>query len=171
MKSIIFNYLVPILSTMLIGHMCNFPEKVLPMIPSIIGVFNWYNGKNKTLNKDYIPQNPKEPKKEKKPPIIEPIKDSDRNKLSYKDYIHSIPKEQKKIWKLSELEYSLREIEKTYANDLEKKEKLTEEILKKAQEIVGTGKMNAEILHNYYEFLDNKDKNSFFHELKDFLAS
>ena len=168
MKSIIFNYLAPILSTMLIGHMCNFPEKVLPMIPSIIGVFNWDKGKNGSSNKDYIPQTPKEPKKVKKPPINQPIKDSDRNKLSYKDYIHSIPKEQKKIWKLSELEYSLREIEKTYANDLEKKEKLTEEILKKAQEIVGTGKMNAEILHKYYEFLDSKDKNSFISRVKGF---
>ena len=168
MKSIIFNYLAPILSTMLIGHMCNFPEKVLPMIPSIIGVFNWDKGKNGSSNKDYIPQTPKEPKKVKKPPINQPIKDSDRNKLSYKDYIVSIPKEQKKIWKLSELEHSLREIEKTYANDLEKKEKLTEEILKKAQEIVGTGKMNAEILHNYYELLDNKDKNSFFSRVKGF---
>lgn len=114
MKSIIFNYLAPILSTMLIGHMCNFPEKVLPMIPSIIGVFNIDKDNNKSSSKDYIPSAPKKPKNER-------IKDNDRNKLSYKDYIPIIPKEPKKIWKLCDLEHSLREIEKTYANDLEKK--------------------------------------------------
>jgi len=62
MKSIIFNYLAPILSTMLIGHMCNFPEKILPMIPSIIGVFNTHNDSNKKSRKDYIPSAPEEPK-------------------------------------------------------------------------------------------------------------
>lgn len=88
MKSIIFNYLVPILSTMLIGHICNYPEKVLPMIPSIIWVFNIDNDNNKSPSKDHIPSAPKEPKKER-------IKDNDRNKLSYKDYIPIIPKEPK----------------------------------------------------------------------------
>lgn len=161
MKSIIFNYLVPILSTMLIGHMCNFPEKVLPMIPSIIGFFNKDNDNNKSPSKDYIPSAPKEPKNER-------IKENDRNKLSYKDYIPIIPKEPKKIWKLCELEHSLREIEKTYANDLEKKEKFTEEIIKQAKEIVGTGMMNAEILHKYYEFLENKNVNSFLSRVKGF---
>lgn len=66
------------------------------------------------------------------------------------------------------MEHSLREIEKTYANDLEKKEKLTEEIIKQAKEIVGTGMMNAEILHKYYEFLENKNVNSFLSRVKGF---
>lgn len=66
------------------------------------------------------------------------------------------------------MEHSLREIEKTFANDLEKKEKLTEEIIKQAKEIVGPGMMNAEILHKYYEFLENKDVNSFLSRVKGF---
>ena len=127
MKSIIFNYLGPILSTMFIGHMCNCPEKIIPMIPSIIGIF---------------------------------IKDKDKN-LSYKDYIPSIPKEPIKIWRLSQLEYALREVEKTYANDLQKKENFTEEIIKQAKEIVGSGKMNSEILHKFSDFLKDANSNSF----------
>ena len=127
MKSIIFNYLGPILSTMFIGYMCNFPEKIIPKIPSIIGIF---------------------------------IKDKDKN-FSYKDYIPSIPKEPIKIWRLSQLEYALREIEKTYSNDIHKKEKFTEEIIKQAKEIIGSGKMNSEILHKFSEFLNDANSNSF----------
>ena len=128
MKSIVFNYLGPVLSTIFIAYMCYFPEKIIPMIPSIIGIF---------------------------------IKDNGKNKLSYKDYIPSIPKEPIKIWQLSQLEYTLREIEKTYAKDLKKKENFTEEIIKKAKEIIGTGKMNSEILHKFPEFLKDVDNNSF----------
>ena len=126
MKSIIFNYLGPILSTMFIGYMCNFPDKIIPKIPSIIGIF---------------------------------IKDKDKN-FSYKDYIPSIPKEPIKIWRLSQLEYTLREIEKTYVNDIQKKEKFTEEIIKQAKEIIGSGKMNSEILHKFPEFLNDINSNS-----------
>ena len=127
MRSIIFNYLGPILSTIFIGYMCYFPENIIPKIPSIIGIF---------------------------------IKDKDKN-LSYKDYIPSIPKEPIKIWRLSQLEYALREIEKKYENDLQKKENFTEEIIKQAKEIIGSGKMNSEILHKFSEFLNDANSNSF----------
>ena len=136
MKSIIFNYLGPVLSTIFISYMCFFPEKIIQKIPSIIGIF---------------------------------MKDKDKNK-SFKDYIPSIPKEPIKIWKLSQLEYALREIEKTYANDFQKKENFTEEIIKQAKEIIGNGKMNSEILHKFPEFLANIDNNSFLSRIIGFFS-
>ena len=98
------------------------------------------------------------------------IRDFEKSKYSYKDYIPAIPNDKRKIWKLSQLEYSLKEIEKTYANDLKTKEELTEKILKEAKEIAGTGKMNAEILHKLPEFLDEMETNSVMSRIKGFFS-
>lgn len=98
------------------------------------------------------------------------IKDNEKNKYSYKDYIPSIPEEPIKIWKLSQLEYSLKDIEKKYSNDLITKEELTEKILKQAKEIIGTGEMNVEILHKFPEYLEESQKNSILSRIKGFFS-
>ena len=90
------------------------------------------------------------------------------NKESYNDNIPSIPKKPLIIWKLSQLEYSLKEIEKKYANDLESKNKYAEEIIRQAKELTGTGQINAEILHKFPEFLEIIDKNSILSRIKGF---
>ena len=98
------------------------------------------------------------------------LRDNEKNNLSYKDYIPSIPKDPITIWKLSQLEYSLKEIEKTYANNLEKKEEFTEKIMKEAKNLVKTGKMNSEILHKLPEFFEEMDKNSALSRIKGFFT-
>ena len=90
------------------------------------------------------------------------------NKESYNDNIPSIPKKPLVIWKLSQLEYSLKKIETKYANDLESKSKYTEEIIRQAKELTGTGQINVEILHKFPEFLEIIDKNSVLSRIKGF---
>ena len=91
-------------------------------------------------------------------------------KHSYKDYIPAIPKEPINIWKLSQLEYSLKEIEKMYANNTNKKKEATENIIKKAKEITGDGQINCEILHKIPEYLEQMDKNSVLSRIKGFFS-
>jgi hypothetical protein len=98
------------------------------------------------------------------------LRDSEKNNLSYKDYIPSISKDPITIWKLSQLEYSLKEIEKTYANNLEKKVEFTEKIMKEAKNLVKTGKMNSEILHKLPEFFEEMEKNSVLSRIKGFFT-
>ena len=134
MKKIIFMYLGPILSTIIISLMSFFPEKIVNKIPSIIKQF------------------------------------TKLEKTSYKDYIPAIPTDPLSIWKLSQLEYSLKEIEKNYSNDLNKKKELTEKLINQAIKIVGTGKMNAEILHKLPKYLEDIEKNSVLSRIKGFFS-
>jgi hypothetical protein len=53
------------------------------------------------------------------PSIIKLFTNLEKN--SFKDYIPAIPTDPLSIWKLSQLEYSLKEIENNYSNDLNKK--------------------------------------------------
>ena len=98
------------------------------------------------------------------------IRDKNKNLRSYKDYIPAIPKDPLTIWKLSQLEYSLKEIEKTYANNLKIKEEFTEKILKEAKKLAGTGQMNSEILHKLPEFLEEMDKNTVLSRIRGFFT-
>ena len=91
-------------------------------------------------------------------------------KHSYKDYIPAIPKEPINIWKLSQLEYSLKEIEIKYLNDSNNKSEAIEDIIKKAKEITGDGLMNSEILHKMPEYLEQMDKNSIISRIKGFFS-
>ena len=91
-------------------------------------------------------------------------------KNSFKDYIPAIPTDPLSIWKLSQLEYSLKEIEKNYSNDLNKKKELTEKLINQAIKIVGTGKMNAEILHKLPKYLEDIEKNSVLSRIKGFFS-
>lgn len=98
------------------------------------------------------------------------IRDKEKNLHSYKDYLPAIPKDPVTIWKLSQLEYSLKEVEKTYANNLKKKEEFTEKILKEAKKIAETGKMDAEILHKLPEYLEEIGKNTVLSRVKGFFT-
>ena len=91
-------------------------------------------------------------------------------KNSFKDYIPAIPTDPLSIWKLSQLEYSLKEIEKNYSNDLNKKKELTEKLINQAIKIAGTGKMNAEILHKLPKYLEDIEKNSVLSRIKGFFS-
>ena len=91
-------------------------------------------------------------------------------KNSFKDYIPAIPTDPLSIWKLSQLEYSLKEIEKNYLNDLNKKKELTEKLINQAIKIAGTGKMNAEILHKLPKYLEDIEKNSVLSRIKGFFS-
>jgi hypothetical protein len=66
------------------------------------------------------------------------------------------------------LEYSLKEIENNYSNDLNKKKESTENIINQAIKIAGTGQMNAEILHKLPKYLEEIDKNSVLSIIKGF---
>ena len=133
MKKIIFMYLGPILSTIIISLMSFFPEKIVNKIPSIIKQF------------------------------------TKLEKTSYKDYIPAIPTDPLSIWKLSQLEYSLKEIEKNYSIDLDKKN-ATEKIINQAKKIAGTGQMNAKILHNLPKYLEQMEKNNVLSRIKGFFT-
>ena len=133
MKKIIFMYLGPILSTIIISLMSFFTEKIVNKIPSIIKQF------------------------------------TKLEKTSYKDYIPAIPTDPLSIWKLSQLEYSLKEIEKNYSIDLDKKN-ATEKIINQAKKIAGTGQMNAKILHNLPKYLEQMEKNNVLSRIKGFFT-
>ena len=98
------------------------------------------------------------------------IRDKGKNLHSYKDFMPAIPKDPLAIWKLSQLEYSLKETEIKYANNLQKKEEFTEKILKEAKELAGTGQMNSEILHKIPEFLEEIGKNTAVSRVKGFFT-
>ena len=98
------------------------------------------------------------------------IKDKRKNLRSYKDYMPAIPKDPLTIWKLSQLEYSLKETEKTYENNLQKKEEFEEKIIQEAKKLAGTGQMNSEILHKIPEYLEEMEKNTAFSRVKGFFT-
>ena len=102
------------------------------------------------------------------PSIINLFTNLEKN--SFKDYIPAIPTDPLSIWKLSQLEYSLKEIEKNYSNDLNKKKELTEKLINQAIKIAGTGKMNAEILHKLPKYLEDIEKNSVLSRIKGFFS-
>lgn len=102
------------------------------------------------------------------PSIINLFTNLEKN--SFKDYIPAIPTDPLSIWNLSQLEYSLKEIEKNYSNDLNKKKELTEKLINQAIKIAGTGKMNAEILHKLPKYLEEIDKNSVLSRIKGFFS-
>ena len=78
--------------------------------------------------------------------------------LSYKDYIPSIPNNLSAIWELSQLEYHLKEIESSSNIPQNKKEEQINNIIIKAKEIIGDGKMSKEILHKFPEYLNDFNK-------------
>ena len=96
--------------------------------------------------------------------------DEEANKKSYKDYIPSIPTNPLDIWKLSQLEYTLKDIEKKYPNDTEIFQNYTNEIIKQAKEIAGVGIMNSEILHKIPVFLEDYSKNNLWARVKGFFS-
>ena len=102
------------------------------------------------------------------PSVIKLFTNLEKN--SFKDYIPAIPTDPLSIWKLSQLEYSLKEIEKNYSNDLNKKKELTEKLINQAIKIAGTGKMNAEILHKLPKYLEDIEKNSVLSRIKGFFS-
>ena len=102
------------------------------------------------------------------PSIIKLFTNLEKN--SFKDYIPAIPTDPLSIWKLSQLEYSLKEIENNYSNDLNKKKESTENIINQAIKIAGTGQMNAEILHKLPKYLEEIEKNSVISRIKGFFS-
>ncbi len=95
-------------------------------------------------------------------------KNNGTNAYSYKDYIPAIPKDPIIIWKLSQLEYSLKDIEKTNQKNPKAILNLSEPIIKQAKLLVGAGQMNSEILHKIPEYLEQMDKNSIISRIKGF---
>ena len=108
-----------------------------------------------TLFITYISFNPKE--LNKVPSIIKFLIKND-TELSYKDYIPSIPNNLSAIWELSQLEYDLKLIESSSNIPPNEKEEEINNIIKKAKEIIGDGKMSKEILHKFPEYLSDFNK-------------
>ena len=116
-----------------------------------------------TLFIAYISFNPN--KLSKVPSIIKLFIENDTD-LSYKDYIPSIPNNLSAIWELSQLEYNLKEIESSSKIDSHIKEEQINNIIKKAKEIIGNGKMNPIILHKFPEYLNDLNKGGVISKIK-----
>ena len=116
-----------------------------------------------TLFIAYISFNPN--KLSKVPSIIKLFIENDTD-LSYKDYIPSIPNNLSAIWELSQLEYNLKEIESSSKIDSYIKEEQINNIIKKAKEIIGNGKMNPIILHKFPEYLNDLNKGGVISKIK-----
>ena len=116
-----------------------------------------------TLFIAYLSFNPN--KLSKVPSIIKLFIENDTD-LSYKDYIPSIPNNLSAIWELSQLEYNLKEIESSSKIDSHIKEEQINNIIKKAKEIIGNGKMNSQILHKFPEYLNDLNKGGVISKIK-----
>ena len=116
-----------------------------------------------TLFITYISFNPNELKKV--PSIIKFLIKND-TELSYKDYIPFIPNNLSAIWELSQLEYNLKEIESSSNIPQNEKEEQINNIIKKAKEIIGEGKMNTEILHKFPQYLNDFNKGGMISKIK-----
>ena len=117
------------------------PNYILPILSTIFITYMTFNPNKLT----------------KVPSIIKLFVKTDTD-LSYKNYIPSIPNNLSSIWELSQLEYRLREIEALTNISSNKKEEEINKIIQKEKEIMEDGKINAEILHKFPEYLDELNK-------------
>ena len=122
---------------------------LLPIISTLFITYNSFNPKE--LNKV--------------PSIIKFLIKND-TELSYKDYIPSIPNNLSAIWELSQLEYDLKLIESSSNFPPNEKEEEINNIIKKAKEIIGEGKINTEILHKFPQYLHDFNKGGMISKIK-----
>lgn len=132
------------------------PEKTESKPNYILPIFS-------TIFIAYITFNPN--KLTKVPSIIKLFVKTDTD-LSYKNYIPLIPNNLSNIWELSQLEYRLREIEALSNISINEKEEKINNIIQKAKEIMNDGKINAEILHKFPEYLDELNKGGVISKIK-----
>ena len=125
------------------------PNYILPILSTIFITYMTFNPNKLT----------------KVPSIIKLFVKTDMD-LSYKNYIPSIPNNLSSIWELSQLEYRLREIEALTNISSNKKEEEINKIIQKAKEIMEDGKINAEILHKFPEYLDELNKGGVLSKIK-----
>ena len=125
------------------------PNYILPILSTIFITYMTFNPNKLT----------------KVPSIIKLFVKTDTD-LSYKNYIPSIPNNLSSIWELSQLEYRLREIEALTNISSNKKEEEINKIIQKAKEIMEDGKINAEILHKFPEYLDELNKGGVLSKIK-----